>query len=99
MAFNTASITLVASTATALLVQGGGANQFKNISGTLQDPLPVIIVNTSATATFIGGSGVTATGFPLIQNVPVVMALYGPSEVPYAFSAGTPTINVLVGRQ
>ena len=100
MAFNTAAITLVGSTPTPLLVQGGGANQFKTISGTVQDPVPVMIVNTTATVVYIGGPTVTASGFPLIQNVPMVMNLYGnPVDIPYAFSVGTPTINVIVGRQ
>ena len=100
MAFATAAITLVATTPTALLVQGGGANQFKSIAGTVQDPLPVMIVNTSATATFVGGPSVGASSFPLVQNVPMVMNLYGnPVDIPFAYSAGTPTINVIVGRQ
>ena len=101
MAFNSVQITLVASTITPLLVQGSGAGQFKNINGTVQDPLPVTIQNTSATTVYIGGPAVSATvGYPLGQGNSLTLALYGnPADVPYAFSTGTPTIAVLCGRQ
>lgn len=102
MAFKTAALTLVGSTATAALVKGSGTGQFKNIVGTVTDPIPVMIMNTSATATLVGGPNVGTTGdpgFPLVQNVPFVVNCYGESEIPYLYSTGTPTINVICGRQ
>lgn len=102
MAFKSANLTLTASTATPLLVKGTGTGQFNNITGTVEDPIPVMIMNTSVTSTVIGGPNAGSAGdlgFPLIQNVPLVMNLYGPTEIPYAFSTGTPTIYILVGRQ
>jgi hypothetical protein len=101
VAFQTAQITLVGSaTAVPALVQGSSAGQFTRITGNLQDPLPVQIIQLTGTQTYWGGPGVTATtGFPLVANSPVIMALYGENEIPYLYSTGTPTIYVVVGRQ
>lgn len=99
MAFDTAQITLVASTITPLLVQGTGASTFLNIDGSLQDPLPVQFMIESGTV-YWGGPNVSATiGFPMIANVPVVVNCYGSSEIPYVFSTGTPVVYVVCGRQ
>jgi hypothetical protein len=101
MAFSSRQITLVASTITPLLVLGTGTGTtFKNVQGSVQDPLPVIVQNTSATTAYIGGPDVSATnGFPLATNQSLPMALYNPSEIPYAFSTGAPVLAVLCGRQ
>jgi hypothetical protein len=100
MAFNSAQITLAASTATPLLVQGTTGTEFQNVAGSLQDPIPVQILNNSGTAVWIGGPGVTASnGYPLLEGSPLTWNLYGTSEIPYAFSAGTPVIYVIIGRQ
>ena len=100
MAFSARQITLVASTATPVLVKGtGSGTTFKAITGSLQDPLPVAIQITTGTV-YIGGPDVDATHGLLMQaNVPLEFALYGESEIPYVFSTGTPVVQVLVGRQ
>lgn len=102
MAFSARQITLVASTATPVLVKGTPAANttvFRAITGSLQDPLPVAIQITTGTV-YIGGPDVDATHGMLIQpNVPLEFALYGESEIPYVFSTGTPVVQVLVGRQ
>lgn len=101
MAFSSRVVTVGAASATPLLVLGtGSGTTFKNIQGTLQDPLPVIVTNTGAATLFIGGSDVTnVNGFPLAQNQSLPMALYNPSEIPYAYSVAGTTVPVLVGRQ
>lgn len=101
MAFSARQITLVANTITPTLVQGTTGTKFKNIVGTLQDPLPVSIKNEDATAVvYWGGSDVSATAG---QSIPaggtVLMNVYGASEIPYVFSTGTPIVSVVVGRQ
>ena len=99
MALNTAQITLVASTATPLLVQGTTGTKFINIAGSIQDPLPCQFMITSGTV-YWGGSNVSASnGFLMVANVPVILSLYGTTEIPYCFSTTTPTIYVAVGRQ
>ena len=98
MALATQQITLVASTPTALLVQGTTGTKFANITGNLQDPLPVQFMIASGTV-YWGGPNVSATnGFPMTANVPVVMALYK-NDIPYVFSTGTPVVYVAVGGQ
>jgi hypothetical protein len=102
VAFNSAQIATNASTATPLLVQGVSTGQFKNIAGTIQDPLPVAIQNIDAAIViYVGGPTVTAaTGYPVDPGGSIPMALYGSSEIPYAISAsGVPLVAVLVGRQ
>lgn len=74
---------------------------FKNTQGNIQDPVPVLIVNTDAAITvWIGGSDVTALlGIPLLPGQSLPMSLYGESEIPYAYAVGTPIVAVLAGRQ
>jgi hypothetical protein len=98
MALNTQQITLVASTATPLLVVGSTGTDFLNITGNLQDPLPCTFMVASGTV-YWGGPNVSATnGFLMVANAPVTLALYG-SDIPYVYSAGTPVVYVAVGRQ
>lgn len=98
MAFNTAQITLAASTITPLLVQGTTGTKFENITGNAQDPVPVQFMITTGTV-YWGGPNVSASnGFLMVANVPVVMNVYS-NDLPYVFSAGTPTVYVAVGRQ
>lgn len=99
MAFK--AIQLTGGAAQAALVLGTGAAQFKNIKGTLQDPLPVSIKNEDATAVvWWGGSDVSATkGQSIPAGGTVIMNLYNESEIPYVFSTGTPVISVVCGRQ
>jgi hypothetical protein len=98
MPFNTAQITLVASTITPLLVQGTTGTKFNNIVGSVSDPLPVQFMITSGTV-YWGGPNVSASnGFLLQANVPIVMNVYD-GDIPYVFSTGTPTVYVVVGRQ
>ena len=103
MALSARQITLVASTATPLLVSGtGSGTTFKNASGgTVTDSLPVRIRNEDASATvWIGGSDVSATaGQSLKPGEIMTMNVYGISEIPWAFSTGTPVVSVLCGRQ
>jgi hypothetical protein len=100
MALSARQITLVASTPTPLLVQGSSGTQFKTISGTVQDLLPVSIKNEDSAATvWIGGPDVSATnGQSLNPGQAVVMNVYS-NDLPYAFSTGTPKVSVMVGRQ
>jgi hypothetical protein len=98
MALSARQITLVASTITPLLVQGTTGTQFRVITGAAPDPLPVMIQITTGTV-YVGGPDVSATNGLLLQpNVPMVFALYG-NDIPYAFSTGTPVVQVMVGRQ
>ncbi len=101
MALSCRQITLVATTATPLLVQGTTGTKFNNIDGSITDPLPVIIKNEDASSlVYIGGSDVSTTkGQSIAAGGSVVMNLYGSSEIPYAYSAGTPIVSVLCGRQ
>lgn len=101
MAFASQQITLVGSTATPLLVQGTTGTKFPNVpTASVQDPISVWLLNPSTTTTYIGGPGVTnSNGFALVQNVALNVTVYSDSEVPYAYSTGTPTISVLVNRQ
>lgn len=94
MAFKSRAVVLVANTPTDLLA---AATLLKN--GTVTDPTPIQVVNTSATAVLIGGPDIsTGNGFPLVQNVPFTVNAYS-NDYPWVLSAGTPTINILVGRQ
>jgi hypothetical protein len=99
MAFKAVQITLVANTATPLLVQGTTGTRFlEPFNGTVSDPIPCQFMVTSGTV-FWGGPDVDAThGFPLVANSPVVSNLYG-TEIPYVFSTGTPVVYVVLGRQ
>lgn len=100
MAFSARQITLVGATATPLLVQGKTGTEFENISGTVGDPVPVTIKNEDASAiVYVGGPDVDAThGQSIAAGAAQTYNLYG-SDVPYAYSAGTPIISVLCGRQ
>lgn len=100
MAIKARQITLVTSTATPLLVKGTGATQFGNISGTITDPLPIMIKNEdSATTVWVGGSDVDAThGMSIAPGTSLTFNVYG-NDIPYVFAVGTPIISVLVGRQ
>lgn len=102
MALSARQITLVASTPTPLLVKGNGTGTtFKTAVGHVNDPLPVQIKNEDPTAVvWIGGPDVSATtGQSLNAGQTMTMNVYGESEIPYAFSVGTPIISVLCGRQ
>lgn len=109
MAFNANQITVSNATPTALLVQGGTpqsptAGSFYNITGSANDPLPVIIKNTDASITvFIGGNQQTLTtgnGYPLLAGASLPMTLLNSGDIPYALAAsGSPKVAVLVGRQ
>jgi hypothetical protein len=102
MAFSARRITLVASTATPCLVFGTGAGTtFKNVAGSVQDPLPVIIKNEDASAiVYVGGPDVANTaGQSLAPGASIPMNVYGTSEIPYVWSTGTPVVSVLCGRQ
>lgn len=102
MALSARQITLVASTITPALVSGtGSGTTFKNINGTIQDPIPVIIKNEDATAiVYIGGPDVSATnGQSIAPGSSFTANLYGSAEIPYIFSVGTPIVSVLLGRQ
>lgn len=102
MALSARQITLAATTATPLIVKGDGTGTtFKNTQGSLQDPIPVEIRNEDGAAiVFIGGPDVSNTkGQQLRAGESKVMNLYGEKEIPYAYSAGTPLVSVLLGRQ
>jgi len=90
------------STAVPLLVAGSGSGTtFKNISGTVTDPLPISIKNEGTTTVYLGGPDVSGTtGQSLPGGASIVMNLYGnPADVVYAFAATATVVSVLVGRQ
>jgi hypothetical protein len=94
MTLKSRAITLVSSTITDVLA---AASLTK--TGDLTDPCPIQIMNSTSTATYVGGPDVSAAnGFPLVQNVPFIINAYS-NDYPFVFAAGTPTINVIVGRQ
>lgn len=102
MAFASAQITLVGSTATPTLVQGTTGTKFPNVPvANVQDQVSVWLLNPTTTATYVGGPGVTnSNGMVMVQNVLMgPLPVYSDNEVPYVYSAGTPTISVLVNRQ
>ena len=104
MALKSVQIAL-STTEQAVIVQGGGASQFANVGGTVDDPLPVIITNLDAAILiYVGGPGVTAaTGTPIYPKLSLPMSLIGDptvSDIPHCVAAsGTPSVAVLVGRQ
>jgi hypothetical protein len=101
MAFSSRQITLAAATATPLLVKGSGSGTtFKNIVGTVTDPVPVMFMITTGTV-YWGGTDVTnSNGMLMTANVPVVMNLYGEGEIPYCYqAAGGAVVSVVLGRQ
>ena len=68
-------------------------------SGTVQDPVPVLIICPSAMV--LGGPTVTAAaGFIWPANTPLAITVHGDLEVLYAILASsTATASVLLGRQ
>ena len=102
MSLSARQITLSDSAATPLLVEGITGTEFRNIEGSLQDPLPLLLQNLDNTIDiWIGGEDVSTTkGWLLVPGASIPMQLFGSSEIPYAIAAsGTPVIAVLVGRQ
>ena len=100
MAFASSQITLVASTPTALWQFGGTAPPYVLApSGyTLQDPCPGSLI--CASAIYLGGPAVSSSnGFQLPANTALPFTIFGTSEVLYAFSTGTPVVEILFGRQ
>jgi hypothetical protein len=98
VALRSRQITLSASTITPLLVQGTSGTQFPNITGTTSDPIPVSFMITSGTV-YYGGPDVSASnGMVMVANVPVNWNIYS-NDIPYVFSAGTPVVTVVCGRQ
>lgn len=97
MAFNSAQITLVANTATPLLVQGTTGTKFQNISGTVQDPLPIMFSIATGTV-YWGGPNVSNTnGFLLTAGSPIIMNIYS-NDIPYVYGSAV-AVSVVVGRQ
>lgn len=105
MALKSIQLVLVANTAQAAIVQGAGSSQFPNLSGTVQDPLPVLISNLDPALTiYVGGPGVLpGTGTPIGPGSSRAFALIGSpvSDIPWVIgsSGATPTFAVLCGRQ
>lgn len=101
MAFKAIQITLVEATPTPLLVRGNGDGQLKNITGNIQDKLPLIIQNLDDTdVLFIGGPDVSDTlGVSIATGESLRLDLYGEGEIPYAYSAGAIIVGILAGRQ
>lgn len=102
MAFRAVQLTLVANTATACVVLGDGTGTtFKNVGGTVQDPLPIIIKNEDGAAVvwWGGSNAVDAThGQSIPAGGSVPMNVYG-NDLPWVFSTGTPVVSVVCGRQ
>ncbi len=104
MALRSQAIALNTSTATPLLVKGTSSGQFPNISGTVNDPLPVIIQNNNASISItVGGPNVASEGGVVIPaGSSLQLSLIGSpvSDIPYAVSASaTPNATVICGRQ
>jgi hypothetical protein len=103
MGIKVIQLTLTADTATPTLVQGTGDDQFRNISGQVNDPLSVVIKNEDESAVvWWGGEDVDDThGQSLAPGASQVFALVGipVSDIPYVYSIGTPIVSVAVGRQ
>lgn len=102
MALSARQLTLVASTPTKTIVGGDGTGTtFKNVAGTVSDPLPLEIKNEDATAVvWVGGPDVSATkGQSLPAGQTFTANVYGTSDIPFVFSTGTPIVSVLLGRQ
>lgn len=98
MAFKAVQITLAASTATPLLVEGTSGTEFANITGTVTDPIPCMFFCTSGTVFWGGPNLDNTTGVPLPANTPVQLNLYG-GDIPYVWSSGTPVVYVVCGQQ
>lgn len=102
MAFVAAQVA-VAGTAVPLWQEPGGtqvgAEPILKASGTIQDPVPIVV--TFSVAVWIGPSGVSSsTGVPWPADTPLSLAIFGTSEKLFAIeSAGSGTAYVLVGRQ
>lgn len=90
----------MASTATPLLVKGTAGTDFPQITGSVSGPIPCQIKNEDASAVvWIGGPDVSATdGQSLDAGETLPLNLYG-SDIPWAFSTGTPVVSVLCGQQ
>ena len=103
MAIRTQQIATTSDSATPLLVQGSGDGEFPNISGSVGDPLPVVIQNQGSIVVTIGGPDVaTDGGIQLGEGESYRMTLIGSpvSDIPYAIAAsGTPSVTVQLGRQ
>ena len=68
------------------------------LSGRVDDPIPISIV--CASPIYLGGSGVSASGYLLAANTPLNLQVFGALEILYALAeTGTPTVYVLMGRQ
>lgn len=78
--------------------QVGNEPVLKN-SGSIQDPVPIIVTFTEAV--FLGPSGVTSDdGFLWPASTPLSLAVFGTSEQLFAVESTTSgTAYVLVGRQ
>ncbi len=95
-------------TAVPLIVPGAGAGgsdtSFKNTSGSIGDPLPVLITNTAAATdvVYVGGPSVTtSTGTPIQPLAALPFSFIGTdAENLFAIaSAGTPSVAVFAMRQ
>ena len=102
MAFNSVQIATNSSTTTALFVQGSGAGKLLNLTGSVTDPVPLLVKNMDASITiYIGSSTVSSsTGYPLLAGATFPIALINSGDILYGISAsGTPNIAILAGRQ
>ena len=98
MAFRSALVTVSSTAATPVLA----SPRFATLSGTLSDPIPVVILNTDAAITiYIGGSDVAAAnGFPLVHGAQLQVSIEARTSGPYALAAsGAPVLAVLATRQ
>lgn len=95
-------------TAVALVVQGPGAGgtdtTFKNVTGSIGDPLPILVTNTAAATdvVYVGGPSVTtSTGTPIQPLAALPFSFVGTDATQlYAIaSAGTPSVAVFAERQ
>lgn len=107
MGVHSVQIALNNSTATALVVPGAGAGgtdtSFINTSGSIGDPLPVLVTNDSSTVViYLGGPGVTSsTGTAIQPNAALPFSFIGTdAQDLFAISASdTPSVAVFALRQ
>jgi hypothetical protein len=91
MAFSTSSVSV-----------GTGATPLVNpTTGSISDPVPVVLFNNDAAATlFIGGPNVTTgNGFPILFKTGISFRLMASDPVFGIVAAGTLDCRVMIGRQ
>lgn len=108
MGVHSVQISVTTATAVPLVVPGAGAGgsdtSFVNTSGSISDPLPILVTNTAASTdvVYVGGPGVTtSTGTPIQPLAALPFSFVGTdAQNLYAIaSGGTASVAVFAMRQ